>query len=313
MFELTFLGTSASAPSVARNVSAALLSYREYRFLIDAGEGTQRQLLKSGLGFRKLERVLLTHAHLDHILGLAGMVSTLNRWDVEQERLQIYGSRHTLNRVRDLLLGVVLKGQRGGMWLEFIEVGDGPFFEDKYFTITAFPVQHRGSESVGYCFQEKSRRPFLNDKAEALKVPFGPERSRLVAGENIQLADGRIIHPDEVLGPIEEGIKFVYVGDVDNVTPLLPMVQDADALVIEATYADAEEEMMASHGHITARIAAGLAQKGNVGTLYLNHVSRRYNGNELELEARQVFPTAIVVKDFDTIEIKRKDPTAHES
>ncbi len=306
MFELTFLGTSASAPSVARNVSAALLTYREYRFLIDAGEGTQRQLLKSGLGFRKLERVLLTHAHLDHILGLAGMVSTLNRWDVEQERLQIYGSRQTLNRVRDLLLGVVLKGQRGGMWLEFIEVGDGPFFEDKYFTITAFPVQHRGSDSVGYCFREKSRRPFLNDKAEALAVPFGPERSRLVAGESVQLSDGRIIHPDDVLGPIEAGITLVYVGDVDNVTPLLPVVRDADALVIEATYADAEEEMMASHGHITARIAAGLAKKGKVGALYLNHVSRRYNGSELELEARQVFATATVVKDFDTIEIKRK-------
>ena len=98
MFELTFLGTSASAPSVARNVSSSLLTYREYRFLIDAGEGTQRQLLKSGLGFRKLERVLLTHAHLDHILGLAGMVSTLNRWDVEQERFQIYGTRQTLNQ-----------------------------------------------------------------------------------------------------------------------------------------------------------------------------------------------------------------------
>jgi ribonuclease Z len=306
MFELTFLGTSASAPSVARNVSATLLTYREYRFLIDAGEGTQRQLLKSGLGFRKLERVLLTHAHLDHILGLAGMVSTLNRWDVEQERLQIYGSRQTLNRVRDLLLGVVLKGQKGGMWLEFIEVGDGPFFEDKHFTITAFPVQHRGSESVGYCFQEKSRRPFLNDKAEALKVPFGPERSRLVAGESITTADGRTIHPDEVLGPIEEGIKLVYIGDVDNVTPLLPIVADADALIIEATYADAEEEMMASHGHITARIAAGLAKSGNVGGLYLNHISRRYHGSELEIEARQVFPATTVVKDFDTILVKRK-------
>lgn len=306
MFELTFLGTSASAPSVARNVSATLLSYREYRFLIDAGEGTQRQLLKSGLGFRKLERVLLTHAHLDHILGLAGMVSTLNRWDVEQERLQIYGSRQTLSRVRDLLLGVVLKGQKGGMWLEFNEVGDGVFFEDKHFTIAAFPVQHRGSESVGYCFQEKSRRPFLNEQAEALKVPFGPERSRLVAGESITLSDGRVIRPDEVLGPVEEGTKLVYIGDVDNVTPLLPIVRDADGLVIEATYADAEEAMMASHGHITARIAAGLAKEGNVGALYLNHISRRYHGSELEAEARQLFPDTTVVKDFDTISIKRK-------
>ncbi len=306
MFELTFLGTSASAPSVARNVSATLLIYREYRFLIDAGEGTQRQLLKSGLGFRKLERVLLTHAHLDHILGLAGIVSTLNRWDVEQERLQIYGSRQTLNRVRDLLLGVVLKGQKGGMWLEFVEVGDGVFFEDKFFTITAFPVQHRGSDSVGYCFQEKSRRPFLNDKAEALAVPFGPERSRLVAGETVTLKDGRVIQPDDVLGPVEPGMKLVYIGDVDNVVPVLPIVQNADALVIEATYADEEAEMMTTHGHITARVAATLARDANVGTVYLNHISRRYNGSELETQAREVFPNSSVVKDFDSIVVKAK-------
>lgn len=304
MFELTFLGTSASAPSVARNVSSTLLTYREYRFLIDAGEGTQRQLLKSGLGFRKLERVLVTHAHLDHILGLAGIVSTLNRWDVEQERLQIYGSRQTLNRVRDLLLGVVLRGQKGGMWLEFVEVGDGIFFEDKFFTISAFPVQHRGSESIGYCFQEKSRRPFLNEKAEALGVPFGPERSRLVAGDSILLADGRNVSPEDVLGPVEAGTKLVYIGDVDNVTPLLPIVQNADALVIEATYADEEETMMATHGHITARVAASLARDANVGALYLNHISRRYNGMELEIQAQEVFPNSTVVKDFDAVTVK---------
>jgi ribonuclease Z len=306
MFELTFLGTSASAPSVARNVSASLLTYREYRFLIDAGEGTQRQLLKSGLGFRKLERVLLTHAHLDHILGLAGMVSTLNRWDVELERFQIYGSRQTLNRVRDLLLGVVLRGQKSGLWLEFVEIGEGPFFEDRHFTISAFPVQHRGSESVGYCFEERSRRPFLNERAEALGVPFGPERARLVAGESLTLEDGRVIHPDDVLGPVEEGTKLVYVGDVDNVAPLLPVVRGADALVIEATYAEEGAEMMATHGHITARIAAALAREAGVGALYLNHISRRYNGNEIEAQARQVFPNSTVVKDFDAITVKRK-------
>src|SRR5690606_30794954 len=154
---------------------------------IDAGEGTQRQLLKSGLGFRKLERVLLTHGHLDHILGLAGMISTLNRWDMEQERFQIYGTRATLARARDLLLGAVLRGQKGGMWLEFIEVEAGVIFEDRHFTISAFPVQHRASESAGYCFQVRSRRPFLNEKAAALDVPFGPERARLVAGESVTL------------------------------------------------------------------------------------------------------------------------------
>lgn len=306
MFELVFLGTSASAPSVQRNVSAAMLLYRDYRFLIDAGEGTQRQLLRSGLGFRKVERVLLTHGHLDHILGLAGLVSTFNRWDVEQQSMEIYGSRQTLQRVRDLLLGVVLRGQRSGIWLEFKELQGGEIFlEDARFHIQAFAVEHRGSESLGYLFQEKSRRPFLNEQAEALSVPFGPERARLVAGEAVTLADGRTIAPDDVLGPEEAGTKLVYIGDVDNPLPLLPYAQGADALVIEATYADEEAELAPAHGHITARTAATFARQAGVGALYLNHISRRYHGPEVEAQARKVFPGAVVVRDLDHITVKR--------
>ena len=55
--------------------------HREYRFLIDCGEGTQRQILRSGVGFKRLDRILLTHGHLDHILGLGGLASTFGRWE----------------------------------------------------------------------------------------------------------------------------------------------------------------------------------------------------------------------------------------
>ncbi|MGB0389415.1 MAG: ribonuclease Z [Ardenticatenaceae bacterium] len=303
MFELLFLGTSASAPSVSRNVTSTLLLYREYRFLIDAGEGTQRQLLQSGVGFRKLEHVLLTHGHLDHILGLAGLVSTFSRWDIEKQTLCIYGTRHTLQRVRDLVLGVALRGQRTRLWIEFKELTDGVFFEDAKFQISAFPVQHRGSDSLGYLFQTKARRPFLNEQADALGVPFGPERSQLVKGEAITLPDGRVIHPDDVLGPAIPGKKLVYIGDVDNPQSLLPIVRNADALIIEATYADEESQMVRTHGHITARTAATFARKANIKALYLNHISRRYNGRELQTQAREVFPNAVVVRDFDRVTV----------
>jgi ribonuclease Z len=305
MFELVFLGTSASAPSVSRNVTATMVLYRDYRFLIDAGEGTQRQLLKSGLGFRKLERVLLTHGHLDHILGLGGLVSTFSRWDMEQQELTVYGTRQTLQRVRDLLLGVVLRGQRG-MWIEFEELQEGVFLEDTRFTLAAFPVEHRGADSLGYVFQEKPRRRFLNERAEALGVPIGPQRAKLVAGEAITLADGQVVTPEDVLAPEEAGTKLVYVGDVDNPSALREVARDADALVIEATYADEDAEMVRTHGHITARMAAHLALEANVGALYLNHISRRYSGPELEAQAREVFPGAVVVRDLERVVVKQQ-------
>ena len=111
MLELTFLGTSASAPSVHRGLSAQVVSYQDQRFLIDCGEGTQRQILRSGLGFRRLNRILITHGHLDHILGLAGLLSTFSRWEAI-DRLEIWAGEWAMERIHDLLYGVVLRGAR---------------------------------------------------------------------------------------------------------------------------------------------------------------------------------------------------------
>ncbi|MCC6905375.1 MAG: MBL fold metallo-hydrolase, partial [Anaerolineae bacterium] len=175
MFEVTFLGTSASAPSIQRGLSAQIVSYKEYRFLVDCGEGTQRQILRSGLGFRRLNRILLTHAHLDHILGLAGLISTFARWETA-EKLEIWGGKSSLDRVHDLIFGVVLRGAHTALKIDLFDVAGGVLMEDDEFEVRAFPVRHRGPDCYGYTFQEKPRRPFLSEKAEALGVPRGPER-----------------------------------------------------------------------------------------------------------------------------------------
>ncbi len=112
MFEITFLGTSASAPSVHRGLSSLIVQHEDYRFLVDCGEGTQRQILRAGTGFKRLNQIFLTHGHLDHILGLAGIISTFMRWEV-MDNVEIYGTQHTLDRVYDLIYGVVLRGYRG--------------------------------------------------------------------------------------------------------------------------------------------------------------------------------------------------------
>ena len=302
MFEVVFLGTSASAPSIHRGLSANMVLYREYRFLIDCGEGTQRQILQSGLGFKRLDKILLTHGHLDHILGLGGLASTFTRWET-LDHMEIYGGQATLNRVKDLLLRVVLRGDKSALKLKFVPLQPGPIFTDKHFQITAFPVTHRGPDCYGFLFEEETRRPFLNAKAEALGVPFGPERRDLVSGKAITLADGRTIYPDDVLGPEIPGAKLVFVGDAGRTDNLSEIAQDADALIIEATYVEKDKDMARRFGHLTAAQAARLAREANVKHLYLTHLSRRYRDQEVLQEARTIFPNSVVARDFDRVKV----------
>ncbi len=308
MFELIFLGTSSSAPSVHRGLSAHIIMHRHYRFLLDCGEGTQRQILQSGLGFKRLDKVLLTHSHLDHILGLGGLLSTLSRWE-NLEQIDIFGGRATLARVASLIYQVVFPGARPPIDMNLITLQPGPVLEDDKFVLSAFPVQHRGPDCFGFVFVEKTRRPFLADKAAALNVPFGPERAQLVRGETVTLADGRTIHPDDLLGDPIPGTKYVHIGDVGRVDTLVEICRDADALVIEATYTEEEAEMAAAFGHMTAAKAARLARDANVKTLILTHISRRYFERDIRQEAQAIFPNTYVARDFDHFQISRDGVT----
>ena len=307
MFEFVFLGTSASAPSIRRGLSAHILLHTDYRFLIDCGEGTQRQILRSGLGFKRLERVLLTHGHLDHILGLGGLVSTFSRWEVI-DRLEIYGGAWTLDRVHDLIFKVVLRGARPPLDIRLVEIKPGVLLEDEDFELSAFPVSHRGTDCFGFSFFEKPRRPFLNEVAEALGVPRGPERRALVNGRSLTLNDGRVIHPDQVLGLPRPGAKLVHVGDVGHIDDLYEYARDADALIVEATYLSQEADMARNFGHLTAAAAAQLARNANVRQLFLTHISRRYREKDVLAEATAIFPQTTIARDFDHIRVAKEKP-----
>ena len=276
----------------------------EYRFLIDCGEGTQRQIMQSGLGFKRLNRILITHGHLDHILGLAGLLSTFTRWETI-DSLEIYAGASALERIRDLLFGVVLRGARPPMAIQLRSIQPGMIFEVEDFSVTAFPVHHRGADCFGFSFEEKSRRPFLPERAEVLNIPPGPWRRELVSGRDVTLPDGRRILPDDVLGPVRPGVHLVHVGDVGRTDDLIEVCRDADALVIESTYLDEEADMANEFAHLTARRAAELAVKAGVKHLILTHLSRRYRERDVITEARSVFPGAIVARDFDNFHIRR--------
>lgn len=305
MFEILFLGTSASAPSARRGLSACVVQHDEHRFLIDCGEGTQRQILQSGLGFKHINRILLTHHHLDHILGLGGLMSTFLRWE-NIDKMEIFGGKTTLERVKTLLFDVVLAGRKPPMPLVLRQISPGVIVEEADFQVRAIPVTHRGSDCFGYIFEEKARRPFLNDRATELGLPFGPERSHLVRGENVTLADGRVITPDDVLGPWQPGLKLAVIGDTGRTNNLLEEVRGADALVIESTYLQEDESMAREFSHLTARDAAELGKNAGVKQLLLTHISRRYREKEVLAEAQAVFGAARVMRDFDNVIIKRE-------
>ena len=304
MFEIVFLGTSASAPSVHRGLSSQVVIHDEFRFLIDCGEGTQRQILQSGLGFKRLNRVLITHGHLDHILGLAGLLSTFMRWETI-DKLEIYGGQWALDRIHDLIYGIVLRGAKPPMDLQLQQINSGLIFDEDDFTVKAFPVWHRGPDCFGFVFEEKTRRPFLPEKADELNIPPGPWRRELVNGLSITLPDGRTILPDQVLGPERPGTRIAHVGDVGRVDELVHAVQDVDALVIEATYLDDESELADQFAHLTAKTAAQLAVDSGVKHLILTHISRRYRERDVLAEAQAIFPNTYVARDFDAFQVRR--------
>jgi ribonuclease Z len=281
-----------------------MVIHDEHRFLIDCGEGTQRQIMQSGLGFKRLNRILITHGHLDHILGLAGLLSTFTRWEA-LDNLEIYAGRAALERIHDLLYGVVLRGARPPMEIGLMEIKEGIIFQEDDFRVSAFPVYHRGQDCFGFLFEEPSRRPFLPEKALDLEIPPGPWRRDLVNGKTVTLPDGRTIHPDQVLGEERPGVRFVHVGDCGRTEELKAICDGADALVIEATYLEEEAQMAQEFAHLTAAQAARFALQADVRNLILTHISRRYRERDVLAEARSIFPQTIVARDFDGYQIRR--------
>ena len=299
MFDLTFLGTSASVPSAERNHPGLLVGAGSERILVDCGEGTQRQLLRSGAGFRRLDRLLLTHGHFDHVLGIPGLLSTL-RAQQSAEIMRIHGGPRTLDIVARMFAGLWDQG-RAPIALELLPLAEGQVIDAGEFTVHCFPVHHRDTDSFGFTFESRVRRHLLPDRLAALGVPDGPVRRQLAEGRPVTLEDGRTVDPEGVLGSPAGRKKLVVVGDTETTDGLSDRVRDADLLVIEATFLDRDAAMARDYGHLTAAKAAALAAENNVKQLVLTHVSGRYPEADILAEATKSFSNSRVAADFDHI------------
>jgi ribonuclease Z len=296
--DLLFLGTAGSAPTAARGTSATLVRRGGDRLLVDCGEGTQRQLLRSDAGLVDLEHVFLTHLHADHVLGLPGMLKTFALRGRELP-IAVHGPQGT-RALFDALRVVI---GRLTYELRVVELAPGQELERDGYRLVPFPVAH-GNGAIGYVLREDGRPgQFDVGAADALGVPDGPDRGALQRGDEVTLPDGRVVRPDEVLGLPRRGRTVVITGDTAPAASVVEAADGADVLVHEATFLADERDRARETDHSTAGEAALVAREAGVALLALTHVSARYGGSEVEEEARQLFPQTVVPRDFDVIEV----------
>jgi ribonuclease Z len=298
---VTLLGTAASVPTAARGTSATLITRGGDRVLVDCGEGTQRQFLRSGIGLIELEAILITHLHGDHFLGLPGLLKTYALRGRERS-LRIVGPRG-LARLFAVLNPLVGRLPYGLDLDERDPAGAGAVWEGPGARIVGFPTRHT-VPSLGFALIEDPRPGAFDVRAaRALGVPEGPLFGELQRGAAVLGADGSEVRPEQVLGPPRAGRRVVISGDTEPCGATLDMAEGASVLIHEATFLDADRERARDTRHTTAREAAVLAREAGVDLLVLTHLSGRCAPAEVREEARAVFAGAEVGRDFDRIEI----------
>ena len=296
--DLVFLGTAGSTPTARRAPAGLLVRRGGDKLLIDCAEGTQRQLMRSTIGLLELREVFLTHYHADHYLGLPGMLKTFALRGRELP-ITIYGPPGLV----DLFSALRRIFGRLTYDYELVELHSGDVLGREDYRIVTFNVTH-GVPALGYGIVEDPRPGrFDVGAADALGVPAGPERGRLQAGEAIQLPDGKVVNPEDVLGPARPGRKVLVTGDTAPSLSFVELAAGADLLVHEATFCEDERDRARETQHSTAKEAAQVAATAGVRMLALTHLSARYFGPEVAKEARAVFPATVVPRDFDVIEL----------
>ena len=295
--QITFLGTSSMVPTKERNQIAVFLSYGSEGILLDCGEGTQRQFKIAGISVTKVTKILISHWHGDHVLGLPGLIQTLSSMEYNN-RLEIYGPEGTKKRMEKMFEAFVFDRR---LDFDVKEVKSGVFFENNDFQLEAYQLEH-GIEILGYSFVEKDKRKINMKKVKKFNIPIGHLLGKLQQGMPIEY-NGKKINAEDVTY-VEQGKKVAFITDTVLCNNCYKIAQDADLLICEATYSSKLVDKSEEYGHMTAKQAAQVSNKANVKKLILIHFSARYkNTQELEEDARNIFDNVICAKDFMRIEL----------
>jgi ribonuclease Z len=301
--ELNFLGTGGSWPTVQRNVTSVALKRDGSVLLFDCGEGTQRQIQKSSLSYMQISHIFISHFHGDHILGLSGLLQTMQLND-RKKPVHIYGPAG----MDELSIKLVTLGYFKPVFPIFShEVYDGDSLSFDSFSIDVLKTDH-GVPSLAYRYREPKRPgKFNKPKAASLGIPEGPLFSQLQQGKTVSLADGRKILPKMVLGPPRPGRTIVISGDTRPIDEMIPFSEHADVLVHEGTFDESLRDRARNYGHSTAKQAAEIASEADVDRLVLTHISPRYlKTHQLKKEAEELFKPVMIPQDFDSLTVPLK-------
>ena len=296
-----FLGTSASRPTVERNVTAIAVIREGETLLFDCGEGTQRQMMRYGISFA-LSDIFFTHMHADHMLGIIGLFRTLSLQG-RTEPMRLWGPRGSAALLRQ---AIALGTDKQPFPLEINEITAETPIARKGYSIVPFDADHKDKIALGYAVAEEIRLGRFNpEKAREIGIPEGPAWGRIHKGESVTLDNGRVIQPSELVGPTRAGRRVVFTGDSRPSEATIEISKGADVLIHEATFADEELPRAIETGHATAREAAEVAAKADVKRLVLTHLSARYSVNTSELlqQAKEVFPETVVARDGYELEV----------
>ena len=296
-----FLGTAGSVPTPKRGLPAILIQRKGEQLMFDCGEGVQRQMMKAKTGFHKKMKIFVSHMHGDHVLGLPGLLQTMALLDRER-KLEVYGPsgiKRFIEAIKETVQFVLT------FPVEIHEIEEtGVVYEEEEYAVKAVWANH-AIPSLAYALEEKPRPGrFYPEKAKALGVSEGPLWSKLQHEYVVNLSDGRVVKPEQVVGPPRPGRKIVYTGDTRPFEEFVKFAAGADLLIHDATLDDELAERAEEDGHSTPNQAAENAKKAKVKQLVLTHISARYDDTSVLLEqARKVFKNTRVAEDFIKIEI----------
>lgn len=300
MIQLTFLGTSGAVPSVERNVSATMLQREGECLLFDCGEGTQRQMMRYGVGFGFTD-LFITHYHADHTLGIPGLLRTLSLQD-RTAALRIHGPTPASRALGPL---ITLGMERPKFPVEVHELSVGDRLDRGEYELVVGEAHHKGPALCFALVEHDRLGRFDPERARGLGVPEGPLWGQIHRGQPVTLPDGRVVAPAELVGPARQGRRVVLSGDTGPCDAVSELASNADLLVHEATFGEDERNRARETRHTTAREAATLARDAGVRRLVLTHLSARYSREAPELlaEAREIFPETIIARDGLVVDV----------